>query len=395
MTRTIPYYNPNLRFSRMCRALIVRNAQEECERYYRAYSGKRYVILTVNCRSALLLAYKAMIENSAVIASPLVCRVALAPIAESGNKIIFADVEDKTWNIDVDKLPDKLPESVKAIQLTHIGGVPGDIERIIEYAHAHGLMVIEDCAQGFGSWYKGKRLGSFGDVACFSGIKTTYGISGGVLATDDKELYDKVRGMMDEASKESTLLSIYRALRNGIDTYRSTSRLAQRLYAWILGARPSKKDKIHDSIKVQRPSALSLKIWAYQLHHCEELHRSRTEAAQQIVEEMNRGIWQSNYHGEEMIVPTKLYLRNPNISSASFIEDLNRHGIQAMHLQQKYASYYQDSKNDSLWRDTMIVSGDLKNFEMLHDTIVSVPLYENMTDIDRQTLINKLQPVYG
>ncbi len=392
--RTIPYYSPNLHFSRLCRALFVRNAQEECVRYYRAYSGKKYVLLTGNCRSALLLAYNALFAESAVLSSPLVCKVALAPIVESGNRVAFVDVEDKTWNIDVDKLPKQLPASVKAIQLMHFGGVPGDINRIIEYARAHGLFVIEDCAQGFGSCYNGRHLGSFGDVVCFSGIKTAYGISGGVLATDDKQIYDKVREVMETVSRESALLSIYRALRNGIDSYRSTSWLAQRIYTWILGSRPSGKAKMHETIRIQRPDTLTLKIWACQLHCCEAQHRMRTVAAQQIVRRMMHTIWQSNYQGEEMIVPTKLYLHNPNISSAVFVEHLNRYGVEAMHLQQKHASCYQNSSNDSLWREAMIVSENLRNFKRLHDTIVSVPLYEKMADKDRMRLITKLQTVY-
>lgn len=394
MKNIIPYYNPNLRLSQLFRALFVRKAREECEGFYKAYSGKEYVLLTNNCRSALLLAYRALFSDGVVLTSPLVCKVALLPISESGNKIAFADIDDKTWNIDVKKLPNILPESVKAIQLTHFGGIPGDVDNIIEYARAHNLFIIEDCAQGFGGMYRGKRLGTFGDVICFSGIKTAYGISGGVLATNDKQLYDKARKMLEGASKEALFLCLYRALRNCIDTYRSSCRLAQRLYSLLLRWRPSSKDKMHDSIKVQYPSVLTFKILAYQLRKCGELHRLRIIVAQQFIKDLDGSLWKSNYSGDELIVPAKLYLRNPRISSSTFIERLSKQEIEAMHLQQKYASYYQDSLNDGLWRDALIISEDLKSFEKIHDTIVSVPLYENMTKKENVVLLEKMMDLY-
>lgn len=394
MKKTIPYYNPNLKIPHLFRALFVRKAKEECENFYKAYSGKKYVILTNNCRSALLLAYSALFSDGVVLTSPLVCKVALSPIVESGNKIGFADIDDKTWNIDVKKLPEVLPESVKAIQLTHFGGIPGNVDNIIGYARAHDLFIIEDCAQGFGSMYQGKRLGTFGDVICFSGIKTAYGISGGVLATNDKQLYDKVQRLLEDTSKEALLLSVYRALRNCIDSYRSSCWLAQRFYLLIMRSRPSSKDNMHDTIKVQNMSVLTLKVLAYQLRNNCKRHRLRKKVAQQFIRNLDNSVWQSNYCGEEAIVPTKLFISNPQISSFAFIERFNQQGIEAMHLQQKYASYYQDSLNDSLWQDALIVSEDLRSFEKIHDSIVSVPLYENMTEKDSIALLTELKALY-
>ena len=394
MKKTIPYYNPNLKISHLFRALFVRKAIEKCKEFYKAYSGKEYVLLTNNCRSALFLAYSALCTDSVVLTSPLVCKVALSPITESRNKIGFADIDDKTWNIDVKKLPKILPESVKAVQLTHFGGVPGNVDNIIEYARDHNLCIIEDCAQGFGSMYQGKRLGTFGDVICFSGIKTAYGISGGVLATNDKQLYDKAQLLLEGENKEVLLFGVYRALRNCIDTYRSSCWLAQKIYLLIMRSRPSGKDNMHDMIKVQYMSVLSLKILAYQLRNSCKRHRLRNKVAQQFIRNMDDSVWRSNFCGDETVVPTKLYLSNPQISSSAFIERLNQQGIEAMHLQQKYASYYQDSLNDSLWQDALIITEDLRNFEKIHDTIVSVPLYENMTEKDSISLWTELQTLY-
>lgn len=393
MKETIPYYNPNLKVSQLLKAMFIEGAQDKCERFYRSYSGKKYVLLTNNCRSALSLVYSVLFSDCAVLVSPLICKVALQPIVESGNRIAFADIDNKTWNIDVKKLPQELPEFIKAIQITHFGGIPGELDEIINYAHEHNLLVIEDCAQGFGSHYHDMRLGSLGDVICFSGIKTAYGISGGVIATNDKDLYDKARKVLEVNKKENIFLGVYRTLRNCIDSYRSTSRLARQLYLMILHGRPNDKNRKREMIKVLRPSSISLRIWAFQLLNISKQHLLRKKVAQQLIKNLDCLEWQCNYFGEGTITPTKLYLCNPHIVSASFIKQLNEKGIQAMHLQQKYESYYQDSKNDNLWKNAMMVSEDLENFEKIHDTIVSVPLYENMTDDNMNLMLSNLQSI--
>lgn len=371
MIKYIPYYSPQVGLWRGVKALLTRKAEQRCVAYYQQYTGKKYVLLTNSCRTALYLAYKALYENASVLVSPLICKAALLPIVESGNKVLFADVDEQTWNMDAKRLPSELAKDVKAMQLTYLGGVPNGIAECVKYAREHGLTIIEDAAQGFG----GENVGKIGDVVCLSMIKTAYGISGGVLATDDETIYRKAKEMLAVYPKTSVAKGMYRLIRNSIDTKRTTWRLAQKVYDWMLGKRPSSMRKA-DELQLGKISGIEAKAEASQLNRLAVLHEERRRIAQQIVERLDAGRCVSNYTGEG--VPMKLYVRK-DVSAKQYVEELRSKGIEAMHLQQKYDSCYQDSMVDAVWREAAAVN-ELRVFEQLHDAIVSVPLWEGMPE---------------
>lgn len=329
------------------------------------------MLLTNSCRTALYLAYKALYENASVLVSPLICKAALLPIVESGNKVLFADVDVKTWNMDAKRLPKELAKDVKAMQLTYLGGVPNGIAECVKYAREHGVTIIEDAAQGFG----GENVGKIGDVVCLSMIKTAYGISGGVLATDDEDIYRKAKEMLAAYSKTSLAKGLYRLIRNNIDTKRTSWRMAQKVYDWMLGKRPSSLRKA-DELQLGKISRLEAKVEASQLNRLAVLHEERRRIAQQIVERLDAERCVSNYTGEG--VPMKLYVRK-DVSAKQYVVELRSKGIEVMHLQQKYDSCYQDSMADAVWREAAAVN-ELRVFEQLHDAIVSVPLWEGMPE---------------
>lgn len=89
-------------------------------------------------------------------------------IIETGATPVFADIDPKTHNIDLDKVEAAITARTKAIIPVHMCGLPCDIDRLYAIAEKHNLRVIEDAAQAIGSSWKGKRIGSFGDFASFS-----------------------------------------------------------------------------------------------------------------------------------------------------------------------------------------------------------------------------------
>ena len=101
----------------------------------------------------------------------------------------------------------------KAIQVIHFGGNSCKMDIILEIARKYGLLVIEDCAQSLGAKYKSNYTGSFGDVACFSLIKNAYGIGGGVLATNDENMYNEAHALVNGFGRVSSSLLFYRTLR--------------------------------------------------------------------------------------------------------------------------------------------------------------------------------------
>ncbi len=113
---------------------------------------------------------------------------------------VIAEV-DASLTLDPDDFERKITEHTKAVMPVHMRGAPSDMDRIMEIARKHGLLVIEDSAQAVGASYMGKRLGTIGDVGCFSlqMSKVITSGEGGLLLTDNDEYYDKARMYHDAA----------------------------------------------------------------------------------------------------------------------------------------------------------------------------------------------------
>jgi perosamine synthetase len=93
---------------------------------------------------------------------------AITPILYQGAIPVFADVDPLTYNLTAEKIEAALSERTKAIIVTHLFGNPTDMDDVLQLARSQGIPVIEDCAQAFGSEYRGHRIGTLGDISCFS-----------------------------------------------------------------------------------------------------------------------------------------------------------------------------------------------------------------------------------
>lgn len=123
-----------------------------------------------------------------IVTSPITDMGALAPIIYQGAIPVFADVDPRTCNITANTIESCLSERTKAIIVTHLFGNPCDMKEIIELAHSRKIPVIEDCAQAFMAEYSGQKVGTMGDIGCFSlqqGKHITTG-EGGLVVTRDE-----------------------------------------------------------------------------------------------------------------------------------------------------------------------------------------------------------------
>ena len=101
----------------------------------------------------------------------------------------FVDSLASTWQIDVDDVRRKITHKTKAVMAVHLYGLPCDMDKLVSLCSEYDLRLIEDCAEAFGSYYKGRHVGTFGDIATFSffGNKTiTTGEGGMVVSRDPK-----------------------------------------------------------------------------------------------------------------------------------------------------------------------------------------------------------------
>ncbi len=113
----------------------------------------------------------------------------------AGAKPVFVDVDKKNWCIDAKLIEEKITEKTKAIILVHMYGHACNINEIREICKTKNIKIIEDAAQAHGTLYKQKKIGSFGDVACFSfyATKTLTSGEGGIILTNSKDLADKLK----------------------------------------------------------------------------------------------------------------------------------------------------------------------------------------------------------
>lgn len=138
--------------------------------------------------------------GSEVICSPITDPGAIMPVLMQNCIPIFADCDPDTMNMDPASAKTKITAKTRAIVCGHIAGQPCDLDPLLELAAAHDLYLIEDCAQAHDAEYKGKKAGSLGHLGCYSlmsGKHTTAGGQGGMVVTNDEELYWNAKRFAD------------------------------------------------------------------------------------------------------------------------------------------------------------------------------------------------------
>jgi dTDP-4-amino-4,6-dideoxygalactose transaminase len=169
----------------------------EFEEQFAALCGVRHALGVNSGTDALILALRALEigPGHEVITVPNSFIASTSCIRLVGARPVFVDV-GADYNIDASKIEAAITSRTKALLPVHLTGRPCDMEPILAIASTHGLAVIEDCAQAVMAEYRGRRVGSFGAVGCFSlhPLKTLNACGdGGVLTTADSDLYEQLR----------------------------------------------------------------------------------------------------------------------------------------------------------------------------------------------------------
>jgi perosamine synthetase len=170
---------------------------EKFESEFATYCGVNHGIACANGTMALHLALLAFgVRTGDEVIVPTLAFVAVAnAVAYCGAVPVFVDSETRTWNIDPEAIEAKITPRTKGVIAAHLFGHPVDIDPVIAVARRHGLFVVEDGAEAHGAEYKGRRVGSLGDLSTFSfyGNKIITCGEGGMVLTDDPDIDDRVR----------------------------------------------------------------------------------------------------------------------------------------------------------------------------------------------------------
>jgi len=178
----------------------ISSAGEYVERFetaFAAFCNASHALSCCNGTVALHLALMALgVGPDDEVIVPTLTFVATAnAVAYCGARPVFVDSEPETWNIDPQLIEEKITPRTRGIVVVHLYGHPVDMDPVLAIARRHGLFVVEDAAEAHGAEYKGRRVGSLGDVATFSfyGNKIITTGEGGMVVTDDEGLARKIR----------------------------------------------------------------------------------------------------------------------------------------------------------------------------------------------------------
>jgi dTDP-4-amino-4,6-dideoxygalactose transaminase len=175
------------------------------EKEIAAYHGSAFAIGVASGTDALLLALRAcgIGPGDEVLTTPFTFIATAEVVALIGAVPVFVDIEPDTFNIDPEKIEQKITARTRAIIPVHLFGHPAAMTAIMGLAEKYKLKIIEDCAQAFGAEHHGRKVGAFGDCGCFSFFPSKnlagYG-DGGMIVTNDEELAKKIRILRNHGS---------------------------------------------------------------------------------------------------------------------------------------------------------------------------------------------------
>lgn len=322
-------------------------ALEEFEANFAAYCGTKHAVGVGSGTDALVLSLLALgvgPGDNVIVPANTFIATAMA-VTHTGARVVFADVDLQTFNIDVADADAKINKRTKAIIPVHLYGNPCDMRGIRKLAKKYRLSVVEDCAQATGATYADQKVGSFGDAGCFSfyPTKNLGGLGqGGMITTDCDRLAEKVRVLGNVGRKTG---SWYEYERVGFN-----SRL-DNVNAWFLNENLKKLDEWNALRRLTAERYVSL------FENYRVLVRNYFPVRTQL---QNRG--KNVFHLFVVCVPP--YLRD------RLTKYLNERGVNTgLHypIPCHKQSIYED---EAQW---------LVNTEKLADTILSLPMYPGIT----------------
>jgi dTDP-4-amino-4,6-dideoxygalactose transaminase len=258
------------------------------ETAFAEYLGAKYVVGVSNGTDALRLALEALGIGAGdeVLTVPNTYIATCEAISQAGAACRWTEIDGATYNLDPARLEAAITSHTRAIMPVHLYGQPADMAPIMEEARRRGLRVIEDACQAHGARYRSRRVGTFGDVGCFSFYPGKnlggYG-DGGAIATDDPALADKVRMLRNHGQKEkyihqvegycNRLDNLQAAVLNvklpHLDTWNAQRRAHAALYTELLAGVPG----------VATPYVMPDVEHVYHLYVVQVPHRDQIQAA--------------------------------------------------------------------------------------------------------------------
>jgi dTDP-4-amino-4,6-dideoxygalactose transaminase len=318
---------------------ILGNEVVAFEKEFATYCNTDYALALNTGTSALHLALLAagIGAGDEVITTPFTFVATVAAICYAGATPVFVDVDPISYTIDVTQIEQAITPRTKAILPVHLYGQPADMQPIMEIARHHGLTVIEDAAQAHRAEYKGQRIGSIGDIGCFSFYPGknlgAYG-EGGAIVTSNPKYARKIKMLRDWGQEERYhhVMKGYNYRMDGIQGAILRVKLRY-LDQWTEARRThaAQYDELLANSGVKTPTVMPYS------HHVYHIYAVRTHQRKQLQQKLN-----------EQGIQTGIHYPIP------------------VHLQTGYA-------------DLGYKPGDFPNSELVAKEVLSLPMYAELS----------------
>ena len=342
---------------------------KKCQEFFETRYGFKKCLMTTSCTDALEMAAilcDVQPGDEVIVPSYTFVSSALAFVRQ-GAKIVFADSCENNPNIDADKLEGLITDKTKVIVPVHYAGVACDMDKIMEIANRHNILVVEDAAQAIDSFYKGKPLGGIGHLGCFSFHETknvTAGGEGGLLVINDERFIRRAEIIWEKGTNRA---EFFRGMVNK--------------YGWV------------DTGSSFLPSEINSAFMLAQLEHLDEIQSRR------------KAIWEM-YHEGLKDIAAKGFIQLPDMPEyatnnahmfyfvcrnlderTKLLAYLKENGILAVfHYLSLHLSEYYKNHSDSI--------PTLPNCDYYADCLVRLPMFYELKNEEVELIINTINNFY-
>lgn len=393
----IPYYSPNIRFWEIIKILFVPNQEQKIIDFFQKETQKKFVLITSSCRTALYLTYQALPHKGNIITTPLSCESAIDPIFWSKNKALFLDVSANTLNADFDNFDVASEKNIIAVQVVNHGCVENNIDNIRK-KYGNNVFIVEDCALSFGNKDGINNRNYQSDVVCFSFLKNSFGLGGGILATNSEFIYENAKKNQSKFPKTPLFIVMFRFIYGFFETIQS-SFIGTLFFSSLKALKPKKNNKSEEVAFIKhmkQPHLLLINFFGIRISKMQNLIETRKKRALLFIRKLKEAEILKNYFEvpECSISFGKIFLYNPLISSQKDIQKLNALGIHAKHLEQRDDARIQIRYDlNNRYKDSFLSTIKYDNYKKIHDSIISLPLNENMKEQEMDEIINQIKTI--
>lgn len=351
------------------------------EKEFASYIGVKHAISVGNGTDALIIALKALGigHGDEVITTPFTFFATAESISFVGATPVFVDVLKDSYNIDPEEIEKAITENTKAIMPVHIFGQAADMDEINKIAKKHGLYVIEDSAQAAGGAYKGNKIGTFSDLACFSFFPTkNLGCAGdgGMIVTDNDDLAVMVKALRTHGSGENgqrayNILNDIKAEVAEDLNADNTVYNPLKYYNYLIG---------HNS-RLDELQAALLRVKLKKLDYWNNMRRTHAD------------FYNENLKGTEFITPVaKDYAEH--IYHLYILQSEKRDAL-CKYLKEKGVAtgiYYPVPMHlQKVYKLLGYKKGDLKNSEYLADRTFAIPMFAELREEEKEYIVKCLK----